>query len=435
MRLTLEQTVFPLALRQRDELNKLGLKRDEVVGVVAETSIETIATLLALWSLGVTTWLMPLREPAHKLQEMAAFVGAKVLSVPLGERVGGFSLSSSASESFRSDVMSSVSKTLINTSGSTGMPKFVEHTLSQHFLSAQGVNDHVGFDQTQAWLLSLPLYHVGGLAILIRTLLAKARLIIPQKEQGLQAAICEDEPTHVSLVATQLKRLIALPGLRERLHGRRCIMLGGGPVPSWLSYERELPVIASYGATEMASTWTVTAPARGAIATQGSGQPLPLREVRLAHDGEICVRGPSLFTRYVGFAARKDCNGFYQTNDIGCFDEAGNLHLLGRKDNMFISGGENVHPEEIEKALLNHPSIEEAIVVGVRDAKWGERPVAFVRYSQNQGVEDHLLRAHLESTLARFKIPDHIFAWPHDIAHHLKPSRSDIRQMADALLG
>jgi O-succinylbenzoic acid--CoA ligase len=315
-----------------------------------------------------------------------------------------------------------LASTLLNTSGSTGFPKFVQHKVSQHFLSAVGVCERMAFDATQSWLLSLPLYHVGGLAILVRALHTGASIVVPSEGENLSSVLQSQRVTHVSLVATQLKALLADEGARDRLSACRRVMLGGGPVPTWLesaTKEYGIPVVASYGATEMASAWTA-----GDV---GSGKLIAGRELKV-HDGEICVRGPMLFKGYVG-AAPIDEDGYYHTGDLGYLDADANLHVLGRKDNMFISGGENIHPQEIELALLNHPSIQQVVVVDVPDAKWGARPMAFVKWGART-ISDAELKCHLRDILPSFKIPDRFFDWPEAEDVRLKPSRERFRQLA-----
>jgi O-succinylbenzoic acid--CoA ligase len=416
------------ALPLRDYFHKQGVRSLSIVGVVAPTTSNSIATLFALWSLGATTWLCPLREPAKKLEHMARHIGADFLLGTPTELVRGSLVDALQ---LIEDLKHAQAKTLINTSGSTGWPKFVEHQLSQHFDSARGVNEVMSFDATQSWLLSLPLYHVGGLAIVIRALEAGGSVVIPEPGESLDDVIRREAITHVSLVATQLRRLLANDEAAYNLKGYRRVILGGGPVPTWLSEdakERALPLVASYGATEMASMWTA--------GNEGAGRLLPSRELKISPEGEVCVKGPMLFKRYVAADHINpfDDDGFYRTGDLGRVDDQGNLHILGRRDNMFISGGENIHPQEVELALLNHPLVDEAVVVGIPDVKWGERPVAFVRLVDANPFLEGDLKEYLSLTLPSFKIPDRFFEWPREELGRLKPSRTTLRQVAESLI-
>jgi O-succinylbenzoic acid--CoA ligase len=278
------------------------------------------------------------------------------------------------------------------------------------------------FDEQSAWLLSLPLYHVGGLAILMRALVANAAIILPGRSERLEDVLLREEPSHLSLVEAQLSRLVPTSETLAKLRRCRRIVMGGGPLSSAFA-KYDLPIVASYGATEMASMWTATDP-KMSFATQGSGALLAGRELKVSPKGELLVRGP-LLGRYLD-RALCDAEGYYHSGDLGHCDAQGNWHIVGRKDNMFISGGENIHPEEIERALRNHPFVQNAVVIGIPDAQWGERPIAFVE--SNEVIGEQALRAYLAELLPKFKIPDRFVPWCHTAQDGLKPKRAELRQ-------
>ena len=300
--------------------------------------------------------------------------------------------------------------TVVFTSGSTGAPKAALHTFGNHYYSALGSNENIALRPGDRWLHSLPLYHVGGLSILFRCLLARATVALPDPGVPPGAAIRALGATHASLVPTQLLRL-----LREDagLSGLKAVLMGGGPMPGGLVDEalaRGLPVHTSYGLTEMASQVTTTPPDATLEELRTAGRALPHREVSVSGDGEILVRGETLFAGYVegGKAQRPpDAGGWFRTGDLGELDGAGRLRVFGRRDNLFVSGGENVRPEEIEGALSHVPGVDEAVVVPVPDPEFGARPVAFVRLS---GGAIDLVGA-LERVLPRFKIPWAFHEW------------------------
>jgi o-succinylbenzoate---CoA ligase len=303
--------------------------------------------------------------------------------------------------------------TIVFTSGSTGAPKAVLHTFGNHACSALGSNANIALAPGDRWLHSLPLYHVGGLSILFRCLLAGAAIVIPEPGTPLGRAIAEGGATHVSLVSTQLLRL-----LKEctPLDGLKAVLLGGGPVPASLLDEalaRGLPIHTSYGLTEMASQVTATPPDASAGELRTSGRVLPHRELSISENAEILVRGETLFAGYVedgDVDLPLDSAGWFHTKDLGSLDADSYLHVRGRKDNLFISGGQNVQPEEIEAALCRLKSVEEAVVVPVPDPEFGARPIAFVRMSSETGVPEDL-REELEPILPRFKIPAAFYGW------------------------
>ena len=280
--------------------------------------------------------------------------------------------------------------TIIFTSGSTGAPKAALHTFGNHYHSALGSNANIALRPGDRWLHSLPLYHVGGLSIIFRCLLAGATVAFPQPGTTLGESIAGLAATHISVVSTQLSRL-----LRERanLGGLEAVLMGGGPVPSSLVDEAlvcGLPLHTSYGLTEMASQVTTTPPGASLRELRTSGRALPGREVSLSERGEILVRGATLFAGYVeGEESDRplDEEGWFHTRDLGVLDESGYLRVGGRLDNLFISGGENVQPEEIEEALCRLNGVDEAVVVPVSDEEFGARPVAFVRMSDAEPRE------------------------------------------------
>jgi O-succinylbenzoic acid--CoA ligase len=320
--------------------------------------------------------------------------------------------------------------TIVFTSGSSGAPKAALHTFGNHYYSALGSNANIALAPGDRWLHSLPLYHVGGLSILFRCLLAGATVALPEAGAPLGEAIAG--ATHVSLVSTQLLRL-----LREDLDPRelKAILLGGGPIPPSLIDEalaRGLPIHTSYGLTEMASQVTATPPGASRDVLHTSGRPLPHREISISDDGEILVRGETLFTGYVeGEVVDRplDADGWFRTGDLGELDADGYLRVRGRKDNAFISGGENVQPEEIEDALCRLEAVEDAVVVPVPDAEFGFRPVAFVRTAGGV-VEPELLSRELERTLPRFKIPVAFHGWLEETTGGMKPDRASLRERA-----
>lgn len=325
--------------------------------------------------------------------------------------------------------------TVVFTSGSTGEPKAALHIFGNHYYSALGSNANIALQPGDRWLHSLPLYHVGGLSILFRCVLAQAAVALSRPDATLAEAITKTGATHVSLVSTQLLRLLR----EERLDATnlKAILLGGGPMPASLLDEavsRGLPAYASYGLTEMASQ--VTATRRGATREElrTSGRPLPYWEVAISEGGEILVRGETLFAGYLDgdrLDLPLDENGWFHTGDLGEIDAAGNLRVRGRMDNLFISGGENVQPEEIEEALLRLPGIEEAVVVPVPDEEFGQRPVAFVRMAGGVANPEALVRA-LGPVLPRFKIPISFHGLPEGI-EDMKVDRAALTDRARRL--
>ena len=323
--------------------------------------------------------------------------------------------------------------TIVFTSGSTGTPKAALHTFGNHYYNALGSNGNIVLRPGDRWLHSLPLYHVGGISILFRCLLAGATITLPGQEAPIGESIADLGATHVSLVSTQLLRL-----LREdtNLGGLKAVLMGGGPVSASLVDEavsRGLPIHTSYGLTEMASQVTTTPPGAPLEALRTAGRVLPEREVSISEEREVLVRGATLFAGYVEGGKLDlplDTDEWFHTGDLGELDENGSLHVLGRRDNLFVSGGENIQPEEIEDVLCRLDSIDEAVVVPVPDPEFGHRPVAFVRTAGNEPGD---LAPKLREFLPGFKIPTAFHPWPGNTQRGIKPNRNALRERAQRL--
>ncbi len=336
--------------------------------------------------------------------------------------------------------------TVLCTSGSTGLPKAMLHTVGQHYFSAAGSAENIPFGMGDCWLAALPMYHVGGYSITFRALVGGAAIAFPEYRafdvQGLKRTLERFPITHCSFVATQLFHALGDAALVRQLGRLKAILLGGSAIPQTLiqsALERGLPIYTSYGCTEMASQITTTSRStRTDLET--SGKLLNYRELMLAEDGEILVRGRTLAEGRLtetGITPITDEYGWFRTNDLGEFDAERRLKVIGRKDAMFISGGENIHPEAIEHQLCEYPSVVQAIVVPTADNEFGARPVAFIQFADTtECPEDRIeaLRGLVEAKLPRFAVPRLFFAMPQEmLVGGLKPKRSDLKRLAEEL--
>src|ERR1700761_1743659 len=282
--------------------------------------------------------------------------------------------------------------TLMFTSGTTAGPKPVALSYDNWLWNAIGSALALGLDPAERWLCPMPLAHVGGLSIQIRSAIYGTTVILHDRfdtERALAALMDPDERvTLVSLVPTMLARLLDA-GLREP-PGLRRVLLGGGPIaPALLrrAADARVAVSPSYGMTEACSQ----------IATDGV--PLLGTELEIAADGEVLVRGRTVS------AGAVEADGWLHTGDLGALDESGRLSIVGRKADTIVSGGENVAPAEVEAVLLEHPAVADAAVFGRPDEEWGEAVIAHVVPSDGAGVAADELRAHCAGRLAPFKVP------------------------------
>ncbi len=369
-----------------------GVGEGDRVAILAAPHTDWIPLLFGIFRLGAVACPLHARLPPAAWNERLRTLGATLLladaSVPAFDAACARMETTRTVAEFpaataRHNVDDARPATTLFTSGSMGLPRAVVHPLSAHLASADGANPALDFGPGDRWLLSLPLYHVGGLAILFRALSAGGTVVFPGKGQTLAEAALDNGATHLSLVPTQLERLLRSPDA-PRLAGRpKTMLIGGAPVPRDLlrrAWQTGLPARASYGMTETASLVSVAPLAGDASVRESDGLVLPGRELRVAEDGEIHVRGDILPLgewRNGRIESLADGDGWMRTGDLGVLRD-GALWVGGRRDNQFISGGENIQPEEIERVLLEITGADQAVVTPIPDAEYGQRPMAWL---------------------------------------------------------
>ena len=317
---------------------------------------------------------------------------------------------------------------IVFTSGTTGLPKGVALSQGNHFWSATASAYRLGVDTDDRWLTCLPLYHVGGLAVVYRSCLYGTAIVLHRAFDldEFQRSLRRDAVTLTSLVPTMLHRLLNCPGGTASPDSLRMVLLGGAAAQQDLldaAAEANLPVATTYGLTETASQ-VATAPPREARGKPGSvGKPLMFTEVRIAdaggrtlgrdETGEILVRGPQVMISYyrnaraTGSALRE---GWLHTGDVGTIDAEGDLFVLQRRTDMIVSGGENINPAEVEAVLRGHPDVVDVCVVGLPDEEWGQRCAAAIQPRAGHGLDRESLLAYSRARLAAYKqpAPEHI---------------------------
>jgi O-succinylbenzoic acid--CoA ligase len=335
---------------------------------------------------------------------------------------------------------------VIHTSGTTSAPRPIELTYRNFQWSALGSAVALDCDPCERWLCALPVSHVGGLSILVRSAIYATTAVIHERFDAdlVLHALCEQDITLVSLVATTLARLLDA-GL-ERPPALRCALTGGGPVPDALIERASaagIPVGTTYGLTEACSQVTAMAPGRGGWAMNGlekkterarartrvftafentssgetlsgrphAGPPLFCTRVRIdgaspgageSGIGEIMVSGPTVAP------GSRDPDGWLRTGDLGALDERGFLRVTGRVADTIVSGGENVAPAEVEAVLESHPDVLEAAVLPRPDPRWGEAVTAIVVPRPGSGLSAETLRVHCAEHMAPYKVPKQV---------------------------
>jgi O-succinylbenzoic acid--CoA ligase len=283
---------------------------------------------------------------------------------------------------------------IVHTSGTTAAPRPVELTFGNWLWSALGSGAALGTDPTDVWLCTLPLSHVGGLSILLRSAIYATCAEVHERWDTERAlAAIEAGASLVSVVPTTLARLLDA-GL-DHPRRLRCALVGGGPCPPALLERARtvgVPVAQTYGLTEACSQVTT---ARPGDAAPDAGPPLFCTRVWI-DDGEICVSSPTVAPQAAPVL---------RTGDLGAIDRDGRLTVTGRRSEMIVTGGENVAPTEVEAALEQHPAVAEALVEGRVDPQWGESVVAQVVLKPGLAAAEADLREFCAARLAGFKVP------------------------------
>ncbi|MEJ2205073.1 MAG: AMP-binding protein [Gemmatimonadota bacterium] len=326
----------------------------DVLALVVESTPEGVAALFAGVRAGVTVApLNPMLTEGERDDALRALTGI---------RPGGF--------------------VVLWTSGTAGSPRGVVLTADNLRASTAGAAERLSLGPGDRWLASLSVAHVGGLALVVRCVILGCELVAPGAfDVAVASDLIDDRRiTHVSLVPTQMARLLDHRQDAPPPPSLRCVLLGGAHAPGDLT-KRALaagwPLALTYGMTEMSSQ-VATADTDLVRRKPGTvGPPLPGVDVRITSSGEVVTRGPTLAAGRVGArGALVDEEGWYRTGDLGRLDEEGHLWIVGRRSSRIITGGVTVDPEEVEEALRAHPAVVDACVVGLEDPEWGERVVA-----------------------------------------------------------
>lgn len=404
-------------------LQQQGISENSGVALIGKNSAELLVLYLACLQLGARVLGVNPAFPSEKIQcclqengidffyTANAIAQLSTVAKPLNFAVQwqdyhsqNFSKNSDLADSWQTPTFPENARTMTLTSGSSGKPKAIVHNVAQHFANARGVCELMNLQGSDCYLLSLPLFHVSGQGIVWRWLLKGATLLF--STENFYHALTQ--ATHASLVPTQAQRFLEyLTENPTQNVVTRHILLGGACILPALTHalqQQGITPYCGYGMTEMASTIF----AKIANGTSGVGQPLAGREWQLVNE-EIWLKGAGLALGYWQngeITPLTNAQGFLQTKDKACWKN-NELHILGRIDNQFISGGENIQPEEIETLLLQHSAVETVFIVPKKDETFGERPVALIQFKNNFTFEQNVtdIQNWLNSRLEKFKQP------------------------------
>ena len=371
-----------------------------------------LPTLCSAWSRGERVLLV---SPNH-----SAFARQQLLAVTRATNMLQTIAHDHAAQKINLDACPPTASVIIETSGSSGAPRLIELGIDALVVSAQIGARAIAFGAGDLWHASLPATHIGGLMIHVRSLVLGGGVrygVAPKCWADLNGV------THISLVAAQLARLLDDP--HEAPSTLKAVMLGGGPSSQSLrdrALRQGLPMFATYGMTETASQVATGPIAIGDAATL-AGAPLPGIQVTIdSFNNEILIASPTLARGTLVNGALVPLTAPLRTRDVGFIDTQGRLHIAGRLDAMFISGGRNIQPEIIERALADLPCVSSSCVFGIAHEKWGMRPVAFVQLGAEPGIS---FAAFLRERLEPYLIPDAFYEIPIEETSRMKHSRAE----------
>ena len=304
---------------------------------------------------------------------------------------------------------------IMNTSATTGQFKSVPLRWGQIRAHVQASKEVLGKTEQDNWLMVLPLFHVSGLSILLRSLYnSTAVTILPKYDKAQVLKLIESENINMmSLVPTILTQLE--PSITH--HKLRVILLGGEFIPMALidaCEKKSLPIYKTYGMTETFSQSVTFSVLDYPHKRDSVGKPLPGMQVRIDKPdadgvGEIHLTGPMVMTGYID---KEPIDGDLNTDDIGYVDEDGFVYILNRRKDLIISGGENIYPKELEDLVYTLPSVKECAVVPVPDPKWGQVPALFVAFHDGESMTADAILSFMTKSLAKYKVPKYVKILP-----------------------
>ncbi|MGE7841635.1 o-succinylbenzoate--CoA ligase [Lysinibacillus sp. NPDC093712] len=422
------QQLNELSLKRARQLSAMNIKQGQRIAIMGPSTPALIVMMYACMHLQCEMVMLNRRlsqaEIAYQLEDSQAEVvlvaDEDVAKLPPHMSYHVFTaIENGAEQSVDIAKEWSLNQTtsIMYTSGTTGFPKGVRQTVGNHQASATASVLNIGLQADDVWLCAVPLFHISGFSILVRSLLYgnKVQLYEHFNVDAIAQNIMAGDVTHMSVVAVTLERILNTLELNNAVASPRfkLMLAGGGPVP--VDYLKRanalhLAVAQTYGMTETSSQ-TATLASEDAMKKIGSaGKPLFFNQIKISApngqgEGEICIRGPHVTPGYIGrFAERSSTEeGWLHTGDIGYMDEEGYLFVVDRRADLIISGGENIYPAEIESVLLAHPAVQEAGVCGIDDDKWGQVPIAFVVLKEQMAIE--ILQQYCEKKLAKYKVP------------------------------
>ncbi|MCG7338374.1 o-succinylbenzoate--CoA ligase [Staphylococcus sp. ACRSN] len=420
-------------------LSKLNRNR---IGLYIDNTIKSALLINACWVAGIEIALLNTRLTKREMQDQMASVEIDTIITINDLKIDGFHIAKF--ESLEAEIAEQYFETTFSleniasimfTSGTTGPQKAVPQTFSNHYASALGCKESLGFNGQTKWLSVLPIYHISGLSVLLRGLIEGFTVRLEKKFDTIyMLKIIKDEhPTHVSLVPQTLKWLME-GGLTEPYQIEK-ILLGGAKLSSSLieqALSYNLPIYNSFGMTETCSQFLTASPDMLKDRFDTVGKPSGNIAVKIKNPndqghGELLIKGDNVMKGYLypkHISNTFDEEGYFKTGDIAEINHEGYVMVYDRRKDLIISGGENIYPYQIETIAKQYPGIEDALCIGMKDDEWGEVPMLY--YVSNYEVSNEDLMRHFENNVAKFKVPkqfNHVKSLPYTSTGKLQRNR------------
>ncbi len=396
------------------------------IAVISKNNYEFILSVAALWEVGLIPVPINYNLKVEQISQMlksincnAALVESCFYSEFRNVCSSVFTFKDLEKSSNKKIISFNETAVVLFTSGSTDLPKAVPLTFSNFLHHFDFVKNIFNLFETDNWLASLPFYHIGGFAIILRTLISKSSLsIIPNfGSDQIIPSIEKFNPSHISLVPTQLYEIVKKSILPNVDH--KYLFLGGGPSEESIvlsAINLGWNIIKVYGSTETCSMVASVNINEFPSKIKSSGKAFvdhsilivdnKLQELSNNDLGQIAVKAESLTSGYIKIDSNQFSNGMFFTGDFGFLDEDGFLFIEMRREDLIISGGENINPTEIELAIKKLKYVKDCVVVGLEDVKWGQIICAVVHASHV--ILESELQEELKQYLPSFKIPKKI---------------------------
>lgn len=425
--------LYEQSLSITSQLDNYGIRPNDHIAVISKNTLEFILVICASWLKGCLPVVINQRLTGRNIKAILDNSDARLIingdnSFETDDAIKSISfneLFESSPVNNNPEIKSNREAVLIYTSGTSGEPKGVPITFSSLYKSVSAIDAIDKYSEHDRFLLSLPLCHIGGFSILARSILAGAALVIPDEFNlsNINSKLIEYEPSIVSIVPTMLKVLIDNAAVLP--DSIRLIYVGGGPGdPAVIkkAIDMKYPVVKVYGSTETCAMITYADSELLQSYPDSSGKTIGNSKIEILNEdgealepektGEIVIQSESLLEGYYKNdieTERKIVNGKYYSGDIGYLDASGNLFVESRREDLIVTGGENVYPAEIVSELNKHPAVLDSAVFGIVDDHWGQKICAAIVPGDSEAGSVEQISQFLKKGLPAFKIPKQYF--------------------------